>query len=312
MRGIRRIEPTNAWPPSVAGDEGGAAYVEFLLAFIPLFIMFLGMVQMALMYAGDLVVQHAATTAARAAAVVIDDDPRHYDGAPRMRVDGEATTSSEDAIGGILRLFGGGGGGGGGSPAPGGPRVAAIRQAASMPLVAISPSMDQLIDSDSVHTAIGSPEGRGATGLLIYNSSAMGVTFPTSPGATSYRASFGEGDQVVARVTYLFHCGVPLASRLMCETYPSLRLGPAAAMVEGIVRDLGSGTLTFEQAMERLRRADESRRRHERDEPAVDELESAGSNDLMYLTWATGARFKVMRAEASMPVQYARYEYAGR
>lgn len=292
-------------------DERGATYVEFLLAFIPLFIMFLGMVQMALMYAGDLVVQHSATTAARAAAVVIDDDPRYYEGAPRMRVDGGPSTGAEDAIGSILRLFGGGGGGGGGGGigAPGGPRVAAIRQAASLPLVAISPSMDQLIDSDSVRTAIGSPEGRGATGLLLYNSSAMAVTFPTSPGATSYRGSFGERDQAIARVTYLFHCGVPLASRLMCESYPSLRLGPAAAAIEGIVRDLRDGTLSFDEAMARLRRADESRTRHERDNPAIDELEAAGANDLMYLTWATGARFKVMRAEASMPVQSARYVY---
>jgi hypothetical protein len=292
-------------------DREGAAYVEFLLAFIPLFVLFLGMVQMSLMFAGDLVVQHSATTAARAAAVVLDDDPRYYDGAERKTVAGPSSASSEDTLSSILRLFGGGGGGGGGSGAgaPGGPRMDAIRTAASVPLMAISPSMDQLIDSDSVRTAIGSPEGRGTTGLLIYNSAAMGVTFPTSPGVNSYRSSFGEGDQVVTRVTYLFHCGVPLVNRMMCETYPSLRLGPAAAMIEGIVRDLSDGSLSFDEAMERLRRVDTSRRRHERDSPAIDELESAGADDLMYLTWATGARFKVLRAEASMPLQYARYRY---
>ena len=31
-------------------DESGAAYVEFLLAFIPLFTLFMGMAQMAFMY----------------------------------------------------------------------------------------------------------------------------------------------------------------------------------------------------------------------------------------------------------------------
>lgn len=308
---MQRAERSVKGLEGLAADQRGAAYVEFLLAFIPLFIMFLGMVQMALMYAGDLVVQHAATRAARAASVVVDDDPRFYDGAPRMRVDGGPSRSSEDAIGGILRLFGGGGGGGGGGGigAPGGPRVAAVRQAASMPLVAVSPSMNQLVNSDSIRTAIGSPEGRGATGLLIYNDAAMAVTFPTAPGSTSYRGSFRPGDQALTRVTYLFHCGVPLASRLMCESYPSLRLGPAAAMIEGVVADLRAGRLSFEAAMERLRRVDESRRRHERDNPGVDELEAAGASDLMYLTWATGARFKVMRGEASMPVQYARYAY---
>jgi hypothetical protein len=291
-------------------DERGAAYVEFLLAFIPLFVMFLGMVQMALMYAGDLVVQHAATTASRAAAVVLDDDPARYDGAARMRVDAPASSGSGEGLGGLGRIFGGEGGGGSASePAPGGPRVDAIRRAASIPLVAISPSMDQLVDADSVRTAIGSPEGRGATGLFMYNDAAMAVTFPSAPGASSYRDGFEPGDQALTRVTYLFHCAVPLVSRMMCETYGSLRLGPAAALVEGIVRDLSDGTITLEQATERLRRADESRRRHERDEPAIDELDAAGASDMLYLTWATGARFKVMRGEASMPVQYARYEY---
>ncbi len=290
-------------------DNRGAAYVEFLLAFIPLFILFLGMVQMALMYAGDLVVQHAATRAARAAAVVIDDDPQYYDGAPRMDVGSFGITSSEDALGSIIGLFGGDTSIGGIGSSPGGPRLSAIRTAASVPLMAVSPSLDQLIDADSVRTAIGSPEARGATGLMLYNDSAMAVTFPTAPGATSYRTSFDEGDQAVTRVTYLFHCGVPLVSRMMCETYPSLRLGPAAAAIEGIVRDLGDGSLSFDEAMERLRRVDEARRRHERDSPGIEELEAAGSDDLMYLTWATGSRFKVIRAEASMPVQYARYEY---
>ncbi len=290
-------------------DTRGAAYVEFLLAFIPLFIMFLGMVKMALMYAGDLVVQHAATRAARAAAVVIDDDPARYEGAERMSVGSFGVTSSEDVIGSIVRLFGGDLSIGGIGSSPGGPRMNAIRTAASVPLMAISPSMDQLIDSDSVRTAIGSPEARGATGALIYNNSAMGITFPTGPGQTSYRTSFEPGDQAVTRVTYLFHCGVPLVNRMMCETYPSLRLGPAAGAIEDIIHDLGSGDGSLDGTLERLRRVDDARRRHERDRPGIEELESAGSDDLMYLTWATGARFKVLRAEASMPVQYATYDY---
>ena len=290
--------------------EAGAAYVEFLIAFIPLFIMFLGMVQMALMYAGDLVVQHAASRAARAAVVVLDDDPRYYDGAPRRQLSRSGFSSSEDGLSAILSLFGAGSGGGGGGPgAMGGPRLATIRRAASLPLASISPSMQQLVRADSVMTAIGSPETRAATGVFVYNDSAMGVTFPTSPGGTSYSESFRHGQQVTTRVTYLFHCGVPLASRMMCDTYPTIRLGPAAAMIEGIVRDAASGSLSWEAAAERLRRVDESRRRHERDEDAIGELETAGASDLMYLTWATGSRFKVMRGEATMPLQSARYEY---
>lgn len=290
-------------------DNRGAAYVEFLLAFIPLFVMFLGMVQMALMYAGDLVVQHAATRAARAAAVVLDDDPAQYEGASRMSVATFGVTSTESVLGDIVRLFGGELSVTGVGFPPGGPRLAAIRTAASVPLVAISPSLDQLIRTDSVRTAIGSPEARGATGLFLYNNAAMAVTFPTAPNATSYRTSWDEGDDVTARVTYLFHCGVPLVNRMMCETYPTLRLGPAAGLVEDIVEDLMSGEVDEALTLERLRRVDEARRRHERDQDAIQELEAAGADDLMYLTWATGARFKVLRGEATMPVQAASYTY---
>ena len=42
------------------GSEEGAAYVEFLLAFVPILTLFLGLVQIGLLYAGNLVVQHAA------------------------------------------------------------------------------------------------------------------------------------------------------------------------------------------------------------------------------------------------------------
>ncbi len=291
-------------------DRRGAAYVEFLLAFMPLFILFLGMVQMALMFAGDLVVQRAASTAARAAAVVIDDDPQYYGGAARMDVGSSGTASSDGAMSSILSLFGGGGGGGGGGGThPGGARMTAIRNAASIPLMAVSPSMGQLTNSDSVRTAIGDPTGRATTGLLVYNNSAMAVTFPTGPGSTSYRTSFSPGDQAVTRVTYLFHCGVPVVNRMMCETYPSLRLGPAAGAVGAIVHDLGTGAMSYDDAMAALQRVDRSRSIHQRDSAGVQELESAGTSDLMYLTAATGSRFKVLRAEASMPVQYARYQY---
>ena len=299
---------------TVGEHEKGAAYVEFLIAFIPLFVMFMGMVQMALMYAGDLVVQHAASRATRAAVVVLDDDPARYDGARRRNVLRVGVSSAEDGISAILRLFGAGGSVGIGTfTRTGGPRYQAIRQAASMPLMAISPSVQQLtgMESESVLQAIDSPESRAAVGALAYNNAAMGVTFPRSPGATSYQWYWPRtpGTRVTTRVTYLFHCGVPLANRLMCETYPNLRLGPGAAIVEGIVSDLRSGELGLGDAMERIARADAARRRHERDEPALEELESAGGSDLMYLTWATGARFKVLRGEATMPLQYAEYEY---
>ena len=72
-----RREPKRAGLPkttrvSLSRDERGAAYVEFLIVFIPVFMMFLGMIQAAMMYAANLVVTHAANTASRAAIVVLD------------------------------------------------------------------------------------------------------------------------------------------------------------------------------------------------------------------------------------------------
>ena len=47
-------------PDTLRRNTSGAVYVEFLVAFIPFFVMVLGMIQEALMYSAHLVVQHAA------------------------------------------------------------------------------------------------------------------------------------------------------------------------------------------------------------------------------------------------------------
>lgn len=56
----------------------GAAYVEFLIAFMPLFVFFMSLVQLAYVEAANIVVKHAAVMATRAAIVVLPDDPKHY------------------------------------------------------------------------------------------------------------------------------------------------------------------------------------------------------------------------------------------
>jgi hypothetical protein len=49
-------------PDTLRRNTSGAVYVEFLVAFIPFFVMVLGMIQEALMYSAHLVVQHAAAS----------------------------------------------------------------------------------------------------------------------------------------------------------------------------------------------------------------------------------------------------------
>ena len=49
-------------------DVRGAVYVEFLIAFLPVYTMFLCLIQLGLLFTVRLVVDHAAENAARAAA----------------------------------------------------------------------------------------------------------------------------------------------------------------------------------------------------------------------------------------------------
>lgn len=65
-------------------EESGVAFLEFLVAFIPVWVFFLSIVQLALIATASLIVQHAADSAARAAVVVFPDDPRKYQGTDEM------------------------------------------------------------------------------------------------------------------------------------------------------------------------------------------------------------------------------------
>ena len=58
-------------PGALADCCRGAAYVEFLIAFLPVFLAFLGLWQLGRLYATHLVLEHAAFAGARAAAVIV-------------------------------------------------------------------------------------------------------------------------------------------------------------------------------------------------------------------------------------------------
>jgi hypothetical protein len=85
---------------SVAGRSGGAVYVEFLIAFLPLLVLFECLLQLAALEVARLATQHAATCGARAAAVVLPDDPGQYSGVPV----GQATGARREAIERAARL----------------------------------------------------------------------------------------------------------------------------------------------------------------------------------------------------------------
>jgi len=285
---------------------------------------------MGLLYGGSLVVQHSANVAARAAMVVMDDDPQYYDNAARRQLDTNATGMSSfvQRAGGLIgRFFGTSSGG---PQWTGGPRLQAIEFAAGMPLLPLSPSAASIIrlpQDESVRGALGmdgidSPEARVAWGL-IYNSMAMRVTFPNAGGSSSsYATSFpapsetGDAGQVIARVTYLYNCQIPLANRLMCEDLVYMRTGIDAGAIAGLTQAFIAGDLTLQQFQDAMASMQARSQRRTRWTPRINEL----GNALNVLTLASGVsqvlggpvpRFVPITAEASMPFQAANYRYHG-
>jgi hypothetical protein len=298
-----------------------------LITFIPVFILFVCMVQLSMIFVAGLTVQRAAAAAARAAAVILDDNPRYYDGAPRMQVNNDDAGTSASGLGGILERLGlpGGGGDAGFSRS----RFGQIRTAAEIPLMAIAPPPGAIFtraSRESVAGAIGSIPATRAAFAMVYNRMALAVNFPQSPGSTtrqtSWSAPSGAGalpPGVRVRVSYLFHCGVPLANRIMCRDGAEIAM-PMFARARAyarFARALGSGRNPFE-AYNALR--DELNRIDQIETtlaPAVADLREndeamailALSSFASELLGGPTLRFAVIGAEAQMPIHYAHYQY---
>lgn len=224
-------------------DARGAVMVEFLVAFVPVFVLFLGSVQLLLIAVADLVVRHAAITGARAAVVVLSDEARFYAGERP------------------------------GSVASDGQRLSAIRGAVSFPLAAIAPEPQVRASlgagtPTTLASELGSaPATRFASTLASDDTLWTAVTFPVTPGKPAlHQGSVPTNRAVTLRATHLFRCGVPLAATLICSTFAQLELASA-----------------------------------------LHELERAPTNTLREVLRVSSARFRVLRAEATLPSQHAAY-----
>jgi len=67
---MTRLPP---FPRAFFADRRGVVFVEFLIAFVPMWTFFLCVVQLALIAHADLIVKHAADSAARSAVVVLPE-----------------------------------------------------------------------------------------------------------------------------------------------------------------------------------------------------------------------------------------------
>lgn len=297
--------------PAVHSAEAGVVYVEFLMAFFPVFLLFLGVVQLAFIGGARIVVQHAAVVAARAAIVVLEDDPACYEGEPRGRIDrdGKPPSGASWSTKVASRLSRGQGsrrsssGNARSIPPKGGPRLADIRRAAYMPLATIAPSPDAIAGwlmssipfsnaTPSVSDAIGSsPVERLLGGMLAYGRAAAAVTFPTAPGAKEIYDGSVTADDVTVRVTFLYRCAIPGVDRLICDSLKHW------TKVKKKSKSLSS----------RGRRPQKAPT--ERDQIAR-ELRHVEAPKFLERLRLLGGRYIALRAEATLPNQKASY-YTG-
>jgi len=211
-------------PRSLVSDQCGVVFLEFLIAFVPLWTFFLCVVQLAFITQANLMVKHSADAAARSAVVVLPDDPNEYGGEPKMSVSRNSVTASDIAAA-LGRIASGVGNSASTRSVTaafsqeelanlGRSRLNTIRLAAQVPLMPLAPVDVGHDSSPSVSKSIGGP--RTLVSALYYQPFALAVTFP------ELRERLSVGSEITVRVTYAYQCTVPLARRLLCRSFRDL------------------------------------------------------------------------------------------
>ena len=324
--------------------------MEFLIALMPVMLMFLGMVQFSFAGVTKLLVRHSAVVGARAAVVVLEesaDVPGGPDGdelyggtaAGDLQLDDSGEDPAATNADGLRNA---GQGVNNGGPLQeqinslmeivdrGASRIAQIRTAAYFPLLAISPDLlsDGLgflfgadnfsSERQTVRDAIGETGISRIVGAFLYNLGAVAVTFPASPGADEWREQpYGHGDEVTVRVTYMMRCNVPIASLLFCDSGLSLLVG-TPLIDPGLwweLRQFGRTPRNEQDVAEIIASVEDAIDRYERRQNRIDtfgehsetldQAESPLVQTLLLLR--PGARYMLIEAEATLPVQSARY-----
>lgn len=214
MKAVRPV------PRELVDDRRGAVFFEFLVAFLPLWILFLCIVQLALIARADLMVKNAADAAVRSAAVVLPDDPNEYAGEPEMSL-ARRSFAEGDLLSAMHRLSS--------SDSPesalaalsgrtlanlGRSRLNTIRLAAYVPLAPLAPHGSGFDPRPSIRKAIG--DARVLLGALHHQPFALAVTFPGLAGDVASEP------EITVRVTYAYQCTVPVARTLLCRSFDEL------------------------------------------------------------------------------------------
>ena len=210
--------------PSLSADRRGVVFLEFLIAFVPLWVFFLCLIQLAFVSYADLVVKHSADSAARSAAVVLPDDPSEYGDEPERSLDPNRVTRSDleaalSRVGSVL--------GRSADAVPiaspssgeallnlGRSRLNTVRLAAHVPLLPLASLGFRYGSTSSIAAALATE--RGLVSALLYQPLLVALTFPGAD------AGIVEGPEITVRVTYAYPCVVPVARRILCDSFGEL------------------------------------------------------------------------------------------
>jgi|GEM_PF-722084 len=303
-------------------DERGVVYLEMLIAFVPVFIFFLCILQLGLLASAKLVVKHSAIVGARSAVVVLEDDPAFYGYAPRGALTG-GSTNEDQAVGAFLSKMAGmrkEGGNFTSAQRSTGARLQIIRDASYFPLASLAPSPTWLLagEAKNVESVLSSsPLARFATGLFAYNRALAIVTLRPAPGsskvlATSVPPGTAANPQpVTVHVTYFYYCAIPIARQLVCDPgYDLIGLGKSIRELSSIVGELSSSPSLseLERANSRLRALGSRLRTQKKQaQELYSELQRAESPGMAVLYLLRGY-YAPLEGEATLPNQSAGYE----
>lgn len=226
--------------------------MEFLIAFIPVWILVLGICQLAFLATARVVVEHSAYRAARSAIVVLEDDPEIYGGIPRgyhLRQTGkhiedisdvlaamyveEAPEDSESPTAVAGSVFSGSSSfvtriadtlrrlsAGTGRTYS---RMSKIRAAAYVPLIPLANAAPDR-ESYSIRGAIHSDFSDRVEAGIAMTRAVSAITLHSSPEASEPAPEpILRNSPITARVVYAYSCDVPVVRQLMCRSLAYLR-----------------------------------------------------------------------------------------
>ena len=309
----------------------GAIYVEVLVAIIPVLIFFFGLLQLAMLYSAKLIVRHAAWRAVRSAVVILEDDPVRFDGVVRGKLGYHESNGSAQSSGGagdflqsvadllkvrlpLAELRGM-------MSSEAGPRLAAIRQSADMPLAVLAPMPGSLMQAFGLNgDELGDTSNatRFLLGMFLYNRAATMVTVLKDNGEVT--DDVPATANVTVRVTYLYYCGMPIVNYFMCDSLMKLsgmdQLDDAATNYYQAVSRAGVDATRSIEGAQNLQQGVENAGRDlqtdlqlaaDRAGALARDLQYAESPELLLPLMFSRAHFKMLRAEATLPNQGACY-----